>query len=117
MKKSVLSKDGLVQLWDAISNLFVRKETGKGLSMNDFTNSYKVKLDGIADNAQRNVIESILIDEEALEITDKAVILETLTDEDIDAICTDEVTDTENNGESTTEEETGTDEGSGTEEE
>lgn len=33
----------------------VDKVTGKGLSENDFTNALKIKLDGIADNAEVNV--------------------------------------------------------------
>ena len=38
---------------DALNNK-VDKETGKGLSTNDFTNAYKGKLDGIASGAQVN---------------------------------------------------------------
>lgn len=39
----------------------VDKETGKGLSTNDYTNEDKGKLANIEDNAQRNVIEHILL--------------------------------------------------------
>ena len=38
-------------LWTKIKNIFVAKESGKGLSTNDFTAAYKQKLDGIANNA------------------------------------------------------------------
>ena len=43
--KSVLTKEGLSQLWDSISNKFVRKENGKGLSTNDYTDDDKKKVD------------------------------------------------------------------------
>lgn len=39
----------------AISNGYVAKETGKGLTSNDFTSTYKTKLDGIAAGAEVNV--------------------------------------------------------------
>ena len=42
-------------------NKYVRKEEGKGLSTNDFTNEYREKLDGIEDNAQVNVLETISV--------------------------------------------------------
>lgn len=45
MKKSVLTREGLIQLWSSFNSLFVRKETGKGLSSNDFTNTYKNMID------------------------------------------------------------------------
>ena len=51
----------------------VDKEDGKGLSTNDFDNAAKNKLDGIADGAQVNVIESVKVNGEALLISDKAV--------------------------------------------
>lgn len=40
---------------------FVTKETGKGLSTNDYTTAEKTKLTGIAEGAQVNVIESVSI--------------------------------------------------------
>ena len=46
-----LDDNGLRYLWTKIKNIFVAKETGKGLSSNDFTAAYKSKLDGIANNA------------------------------------------------------------------
>ena len=50
-----LDQNGLLYLWQKIVNKFVAKETGKGLSTNDFTTELKSKLDGIAAGAQVNV--------------------------------------------------------------
>lgn len=50
-----LDQNGLLYLWQKIVNKFVSKETGKGLSTNDFTTELKNKLDGIAEGAQVNV--------------------------------------------------------------
>ena len=50
-----LDQNGLLYLWQKIVNKFVAKETGKGLSTNDFTTDLKNKLDGIAAGAQVNV--------------------------------------------------------------
>lgn len=36
---------GLIELWDTIKERFVKKESGKGLSSNDFTDAYKTKVD------------------------------------------------------------------------
>ena len=44
-----------------IAEKYVAKETGKGLSTNDYTNTEKTKLSGIAEGAQVNVIESVSI--------------------------------------------------------
>ena len=41
----------------------IDKESGKGLSSNDYTNEDKAKLDGIEDGAQANVIEHILVND------------------------------------------------------
>lgn len=51
----------------------VDKVTGKGLSTNDYTNDEKTKLEGIADGAQVNVIESVKVNGVALTPTAKAV--------------------------------------------
>lgn len=59
--KSALTGETLSQLWEAIKNKFVEKESGKGLSMNDFTNTLKTKLEGVEANAQVNKIEAIHI--------------------------------------------------------
>lgn len=45
--ENMVSKSNLQAVWNKISDLFVRKETGKGLSANDFTDTLKTKLDGI----------------------------------------------------------------------
>ena len=42
-----------------IKELFVQKQTGKGLSANDFTNILKQKLDGIETGAQANTVDSV----------------------------------------------------------
>lgn len=46
-----LDKDGVVYLWEKIKGKFVAKESGKGLSTNDYTTTEKNKLAGIASNA------------------------------------------------------------------
>lgn len=51
----------------------VDKVSGKGLSTNDFTTTLKNKLDGIAEGAQVNVIESIKVNNTAQTITSKGV--------------------------------------------
>lgn len=51
----------------------VDKETGKGLSTNDFTNSLKTKLTEIETSAQMNVIEVVKVDDTPLPITNKSV--------------------------------------------
>ena len=55
MANNYLDKNGLLYLWQKITSKFVAKETGKGLSTNDFTTELKNKLDGIAAGAQVNV--------------------------------------------------------------
>lgn len=46
---------GLKTLWNKIVSFFVQKEDGKGLSSNDYTDSEKSKLAGIAQGAEVNV--------------------------------------------------------------
>jgi hypothetical protein len=55
MAKKYLDYDGLLYFWQKLKNKFVAKETGKGLSTNDFTTALKNKLDGIASGAEVNV--------------------------------------------------------------
>ena len=62
--KSGLSQDVLVVHQDISGK--VDKETGKGLSTNDYTDSEKTKLGGIAAGAQVNVIETIKVNGTAL---------------------------------------------------
>lgn len=60
MAKKYLDNDGLLYLWQKIHNGFVLKETGKGLSTNDFTDAYKSKLDGIEDGANKTIVDSAI---------------------------------------------------------
>lgn len=55
---------------------FVAKETGKGLSANDYTTDEKTKLSGVAEGAQVNVIESVEVDGTAQAISGKKVTLD-----------------------------------------
>lgn len=48
MAINALNENGLLYFWQKIKNLFVQKETGKGLSTNDFTTALKNKLDGLS---------------------------------------------------------------------
>lgn len=59
-------------LSDALANKVDAVE-GKVLSSNDFTNELLNKLNGIASNAQVNVLEAVQLNGVALEIVDKAV--------------------------------------------
>lgn len=54
-------------------NSYVQKESGKGLSSNDYTSAEKTKLAGIASSAQVNVIESVKVNGSALSVASKAV--------------------------------------------
>lgn len=57
----------------------VTKETGKGLSSNDFTTTLKNKLDGIGYGADENIIESISVNGTTQAVSNKNVNL-TITD-------------------------------------
>lgn len=56
-----------------LDKLFVKQESGKGLSTNDYTSEEKTKLSGIASGSQANVIESVKVNGTALSVTSKAV--------------------------------------------
>ena len=43
-----LDTTGVTKLWEKIKTKFVAKESGKGLSTNDFTTTLKNKLDGLS---------------------------------------------------------------------
>lgn len=58
---------------DALLNNKVNKETGKGLSTNDFTNADKTKLNGIESGAQVNKLESVKVNGSTQTITNKSV--------------------------------------------
>lgn len=69
-----LDYDGLVYYHSKVKTALgnkVDKVSGKGLSTNDFTSAYKTKLDGIAANAQVNVIEGINVNGTATTLTNK----------------------------------------------
>lgn len=67
--KSALGK---IKAWG--EGKFVAKETGKGLSTNDYTTADKTKLNGVAIGAQVNKIESVKVNGTALTIdSSKAV--------------------------------------------
>ncbi len=51
---------------DELASEKVDKETGKGLSTNDFTDALKNKLDGIEDNAEVNDIDTVKVNGTAL---------------------------------------------------
>lgn len=74
---SVVSKENLSyfaqQFYARLKGIFVQKETGKGLSTNDYTTAEKDKLAGIANGAQANVLEAVKVNGTAQAITDKAV--------------------------------------------
>lgn len=53
MAESFLSKDGVSHLWALIKSKFVLKESGKGLSTNDYTSTEKNKLSGIEAGANK----------------------------------------------------------------
>ena len=57
----VLDYDGLEYLTTKIDGLYQRKEAGKGLSTNDYTTTEKIKLQGIAEGAQVNLIEHVYL--------------------------------------------------------
>lgn len=61
MANKFLDQNGLLYFWQKIVNKFVAKETGKGLSTNDFTNELKTKLDGISEGANKTTVEDVLI--------------------------------------------------------
>lgn len=63
--KKFLDENGVLYLTQKYANMFVKKEEGKGLSTNDFTDAYKDKLAGIAEGANKTVIVDNLTDESA----------------------------------------------------
>ena len=58
-QKKYLGTTGVQQLINWIKGHFVQQVTGLGLSHNDFTDTYKTKLDGIAAGADVSTIVSI----------------------------------------------------------
>ena len=76
MAKNYLDQTGLALVWAKIKELVstkVDKETGKGLSTNDYTTAEKNKLNDVASGAQVNVIETVKVNNTALTPLSKAV--------------------------------------------
>ena len=76
MAKNYLDQTGLALVWAKIKELVstkVDKETGKGLSTNDYTTAEKNKLNDVASGAQVNVIETVKVNNTALTPSSKAV--------------------------------------------
>lgn len=61
MANKFLDENGLLYFWQKIINKFVQKETGKGLSSNDYTAEDKAKLSGIAEGANKTIVTDNLI--------------------------------------------------------
>ena len=49
MTRKYLDNNGVLYLWQKITNLFVKKEAGKGLSSNDLTDDILAKIDDTSD--------------------------------------------------------------------
>lgn len=82
MANKYLNYDGVAYLWEKIKNALtgkVDKETGKGLSTNDYTTSEKTKLSNIASGAQVNVIEGVQAAGTTLTPTSKIVNIPQMT--------------------------------------
>ena len=67
------TNDVLSVVINAIDEVKQDKETGKGLSTNDFTNAYKNLLDNLPSPGDKNIIETIKVNNSALTPKDKAV--------------------------------------------
>lgn len=61
MASKFLDYDGLLYFWNRLKTKFVSKETGKGLSTNDYTTAEKNKLAGIDASADVNKIETVKV--------------------------------------------------------
>jgi hypothetical protein len=59
---------------DKIESLFVKKESGKGLSSNDFTNDLKTKLDGVEEGANKTVVDTNLSSTSTNPLQNKAIL-------------------------------------------
>lgn len=79
MAKKYLDENGLLYFWGKLKAAFVSKESGKGLSTNDYTTAEKNKLNGVASGAQVNKIETVKMGGTALTIDTKAVDIPVMT--------------------------------------
>lgn len=68
-----LDSTGLTYFWNQLKNYFVKKESGKGLSTNDYTTAEKSKLAGVASGAQVNSIEQVKVNGTTINPSNKAV--------------------------------------------
>lgn len=60
MSEKAVGNNGLLYFWQKICNIFVKKETGKGLSSNDYTTEEKMKLYNIAEGANKITVVDTL---------------------------------------------------------
>lgn len=81
--KKYLDNDGLLYVKQKIAAQFVAKETGKGLSSNDYTNTDKSKLTNIEANAEVNIIENITVNGVAATISEKTASVTIPTGENV----------------------------------
>ena len=71
--KKYLDNDGLLYVKQKIAGKFVAKETGKGLSTNDYTTTEKNKLSGIAEGANKTTVDSELSSTSTNPVQNKAI--------------------------------------------
>ena len=60
MAKKYLDENGLLYVWQKIKGKFVWQESGKGLSTNDYTTAEKNKLAGIAEGANKTIVDKTI---------------------------------------------------------
>lgn len=72
-EKKYLDGDGLLYYHQKSKGTFVEKESGKGLSTNDYTTAEKTKLAGVETGAQVNKIEKIKVNGTEQTISNKEV--------------------------------------------
>ena len=73
MAEKFINGSGLQHVVGNIKRDFVAKESGKGLSTNDYTTAEKTKLSGIETGAEVNIIETVKVNGTALTPSSKAV--------------------------------------------
>lgn len=72
-ENKVVHGNDLTMIGQQIKAYAVKKETGKGLSTNDYSDTDKTKLAGIAEGAQANVIEGVSVNGSAVTPSSKVV--------------------------------------------
>lgn len=73
MTDKLVAKTQLNYFKTKLDEEFVAKQSGKVLSTNDFTNEYKTKLDGIAEGANKTVVDSTLDKESTNPVQNKVI--------------------------------------------